>query len=78
MSTKYRCYLLALNRIATVQVIEGNDDAAAQLEASKILEESRFTAAELWDGARMVCTISRTELCGLNLSEPDGIMTGKK
>jgi hypothetical protein len=35
MATKYRCYLLDTNRIAAVEIVECDDDAAAVLEADR-------------------------------------------
>jgi hypothetical protein len=59
MATKYRCYLLDINRIAAEEMIECEDDAAALLEADRILAASPGTAAEIWDGERKVSIISR-------------------
>jgi hypothetical protein len=61
MATKYRCYLLDQDRISAVHVIEGEDDAAAMLEADRILAASSFTTAEVWDRERKVSIISRKE-----------------
>lgn len=50
MATKYRCYLLdAYRHIASMQVIECDDDATALLEASRLLELSPGMAVEVWD-----------------------------
>jgi hypothetical protein len=59
MATKYRCYLLDMERIAAMQVIEASDDAAAVLEADRILAASPSTSAEVWDCERRVSIISR-------------------
>jgi hypothetical protein len=59
MATKYRCYLLELDRIASVQFIECVNDATALLEADRILARSPFTCAEIWDRERQVSIISR-------------------
>jgi hypothetical protein len=59
MPIKYRCYLLDMDRIAAMQVVEADDDAAAVLEADKILASSPCTAAEIWDRERRVSIISR-------------------
>lgn len=59
MVKKYRCYLLDSNRMAAVQVIECDDDAAALIEAFGLLASSPGTAAEVWDGARQVSIISQ-------------------
>ena len=59
MTTKYRCYLLDQDRIAAQEIIECEDDAAALLEADRILASSPCTAAELWDRDRQVSIISR-------------------
>jgi hypothetical protein len=59
MANKYRCYLLNLDCIAAVKVLEADGDAAAVLEADKILATSSCTAAELWDRERRVSIISR-------------------
>jgi hypothetical protein len=42
-----RCYLLDIDRITAMHVVEANDYAAAALEADKILATSPYTAAEL-------------------------------
>lgn len=39
--------------------IEGVDDAAALIEADKILGESAYSSIELWEGTRMVAIVSR-------------------
>jgi hypothetical protein len=59
MATKYRCYLLDQDRIAAQEIIECEDDAAALLEADRILATSPCTAAEIWDRDRRVSIISR-------------------
>jgi hypothetical protein len=62
MATKYRCYLINGDSIVAVQVIEGSDDAAAVLEANRILQSSLYSTAELWDRYRRVSIISRKEM----------------
>lgn len=59
MATKYRCYLLDMERIAAMHVIEASDDATAVLEADRILAASPSTSAEVWDCERRVSIISR-------------------
>ena len=55
----YRCYLLDMDRIAAMQVVECENDADAVLEADKILALSTCTAAEVWDRDRKVPILSR-------------------
>jgi hypothetical protein len=52
----YRCYLLdAQSHIASAEVIECSDDAAAKSRAREILaEKPRFRGVEVWDRARRV------------------------
>ena len=59
MASKYRCYLLDLDRIAAMQVLECEDNAEALLEAERILEKSPCTAAEVWKVDRRVALVSR-------------------
>ena len=59
MATKYRCYLLNNERIPSMQVIECEDDAAAVIEADRILAASPCMAADIWDRDRRVSLISR-------------------
>jgi hypothetical protein len=57
---EYRCYLLHMGRITGApQIIAADDDAAAVLEADRILESSPCPSAELWDRNRRVSIISR-------------------
>jgi hypothetical protein len=62
MATRYRCYLLDINRIAAVCVIECDDDAAALQETGRILETSPCTAAEVWERSRKVSIIRRKDV----------------
>jgi hypothetical protein len=59
LATKYRCYLMQDDRIAAVQVIEGDDDEGALLEADRILASSHYAAAEVWDRSRKVWILNR-------------------
>jgi hypothetical protein len=59
MATKYWCCLLDYDRIAAQEIIECEDDAAALLEADRILATSPCTAAEIRDRDRQVSIISR-------------------
>ena len=59
MATKYRSYLLDIDRIAAVCIIECDNDAAALQEVGRILETSPCTAAEIWDRTRKVSIISK-------------------
>ena len=60
MTKKYRCYLLrADRRLASLQVIECNDDATAVLEAERLLDLSPGLAVEVWDHNRKVLMMSR-------------------
>ena len=58
--TKYRCYLLDGDRIDAVEIIECENDAAEN-EAGMILAASNYRALEVWDRARKVSMISRTD-----------------
>ena len=58
-STHYRCSFLQDDRIIEAKPIEGIDDAAALIEADRILAGSAFNSIELWDGRRMVAILSR-------------------
>ena len=60
MATKYRCYLLNGECIAAVEIVEGDEDATAVLEADRILAASNYKTAEIWDGARIVSIIGRS------------------
>lgn len=60
-TANYRCYFLNGERIAAVEAIACDDDAAAILEADKILAASRYLSMEIWAGARMVGFVSRNE-----------------
>jgi hypothetical protein len=59
MATKFRCYLLRNGHIGAVQVVECEDDAAAVLKADKLLADSDYLSAEVWDRGRQVSIISR-------------------
>jgi len=60
-STNYRCYFLNGERIDAVEAIECDDDAAAILEADKILAASKYRSIEVWAGARRVGILSRED-----------------
>ena len=57
--TKYHCNFLQDDRLIDATPIDGVDDAAALIEADKILGESAYSSIELWEGARMVAIVSR-------------------
>jgi len=59
---KYRCYLLDGEHIRAVAIIEAPDDGAAQLQAGRMLQESSYASAELWDRDRKVSTISKDQV----------------
>jgi hypothetical protein len=60
MATKYRCYLIRGEHIAAHEIIKCDDDAAAVVEADRILSATTsYTQVEVWDRARMVSFISR-------------------
>jgi len=62
MATQYRCYLLnADHLIASMQVIECDDDAAALIEAERVLELSPFKTVEIWDRNRRISILTRSE-----------------
>lgn len=48
-------------RITAVETIACDDDAAAILEADKILGASHYLSMEIWAGARMVGIVSRKD-----------------
>jgi hypothetical protein len=58
-ATNYRCYFLNGERIAAVEAITCDDDAAALLEADKILAASHHRSIEIWTGKRRVAILSR-------------------
>ena len=60
-TTNYRCCFLNGERIDAVEGIACNDDAAALLEADKILARSRYRSIEIWNGARRVAILSRDD-----------------
>jgi hypothetical protein len=60
MGTKYRCYLLdADHHISEATVIECENDAAALLEADRLLALSADKSVEVWDRSRKVSILSR-------------------
>jgi hypothetical protein len=62
MANRYRCYLLDIDRIVAVCVIECDNDAAALQEVGRILEASPCTTAEIWDCTRKVSIISKKNI----------------
>jgi hypothetical protein len=60
-ATNYRCYFLNGERIAPVERIDCDDDAAALIEADKILAASKYRSIEIWAGARKVGILSRDD-----------------
>jgi hypothetical protein len=62
MAKQYRCYLLGADgQIISTQIVECDDDAAALLEADRLLESSPDALVEVWNGARKVSILSRNE-----------------
>ena len=61
MATNYRCYFLNGERIAAIEAIACGDDAAAILEADKILSASPYLSIEVWAGPRQVGIVSRKD-----------------
>jgi hypothetical protein len=61
MAIKYRCNLLDMDRIASMHVVEADDDAAALLEVDRILAASPCTAVEIWDRSRKVAILGRRQ-----------------
>ena len=59
MTNQYRCHLLDKDRVAATMTIEADKDAAAVLQAEKILERTSCPSAELWDRDRQVSIIIR-------------------
>ena len=56
----YRCYFIADQRVAAVEIIDCAGDAAARDRALEALaernrERPRYSGIELWDLARLVC-----------------------
>lgn len=51
----YRCYFTDSNdRIQSFEQIDCPDDAAAALKVEALLATSKYGAAELWQGSRLV------------------------
>ncbi len=51
----YRCYFTdAGDRIQTYEQIACADDTAAALKVDELLAASKYSAAELWEGKRLV------------------------
>ena len=59
MANQYRCHLLDKARLAAIVTIEADEDAAAVIQADKILERTSCPSAELWDQDRQVSVINR-------------------
>ena len=59
MGNGYRCYLLNDDHIVGVEQIDGDDDAAALLEADRVLLASPYNAVEIWKGRRSVGLLSK-------------------
>lgn len=59
MATNYLCYFLNGERTAAVEPRVCGDDAAAILEADKILAASPYQSIEVWAGSRQVGIVSR-------------------
>jgi hypothetical protein len=59
MANQYRCHLLDKDRVAAIMIIAAEDDAAAVLQADKILERTSCPSGEVWDRDRRVSIISR-------------------
>lgn len=62
MANRYRCYLLDIDRIAAICVVECDSDAAALQEVGHILEASPCTAAEVWDRTHKLSIISKKNI----------------
>jgi len=55
VSTRYRCHLTdADDQIRAVENLDCVDDAAALLEAERLLAASRYQAVELWQQDRLI------------------------
>jgi hypothetical protein len=61
MGIHYLCYFLNGERTAAVEPIVCGDDAAAILEADKILAVSPYQSIEVWAGPRQVGIVSRKD-----------------
>ena len=60
MTKRYRCYPLRANRrLASMRVIECDDDATAVLEAERLLDLSPGLVVEVWDHSRKVSMMRR-------------------
>jgi len=59
LSAHYRCNFLQDDRIIDTKPIEGIDDAAALIEADRLLTGSECHSIELWDGDRRIAILSR-------------------
>lgn len=56
----YRCYLMAGEHIAAVEVLRCPDDAEAMVRASDLLDaKPEFGSAEVWDRSRLVGRVVR-------------------
>jgi hypothetical protein len=62
VTTKYRCYLLHVDRVAAVCLIECANDRAAIIEAKQILASTPCTTVEVWDSARKVSIVCQSGL----------------
>jgi predicted DNA-binding transcriptional regulator AlpA len=72
MATRYCCYLLDIDRIAAVCIIECDDDAAALQEASHMVDTAPCSAAEVWDRTRKVSIIWKKDVAA-----PAAMLRGK-
>jgi hypothetical protein len=70
----YRIYCIdSENRIKRANVVECDGDAAAGSEATALLGGCRHSAAEVWQGERLVCRIDRRDeavACGCGGASP--------
>ncbi len=62
MTTRYCCYLLDIDRIAAICIIECDDDAAALQEAGHIVDTSPCSAVEVWDRTRKLSIIWKKDV----------------
>jgi hypothetical protein len=59
MATGYRCFLMDGGALAGVVMFDREDDAAAQVEALRVLEMSDYQCIEVWQDHRKVAVIRR-------------------
>jgi hypothetical protein len=54
----YRGYFMKGDRIVAPEIVEAADDAQAMLKAGELLSTSQFVRIEVWQGSRLVGSLS--------------------